>query len=346
MGVAMPKTIVIVCPDRNIKLWPNRIEEAAMGGGKSAILQLARAWARLGYSVTIAGAFVEEGEAQRVRTVPIENASGHYDAMIFVTGSLGHFRVPGIEGISGNKALFWMNAPLKMEPPETHAIDYFIAPAQFMARRAIDEWGYPSRKVVVIRGEGVSGKRRRTLFGSSRNPYSFIYASHPFKGLNNALVVLDGFKGRYPEILFDVYGGATLYGDDQTEISLDHFPPWAVAKGTIPQADVETRMSQYGAMLYLTHYLDGFSLATSEALASGVLVIATAQGANAELISHGWNGFLVGTRGEQPNLDEAKEILAEYFASPSSFDFIRRNAAASVPTWDEQAAQWEKVWTN
>lgn len=239
-----------------------------------------------------------------------------------------------------------MNAPLKMEPPETHAIDCYIAPAQFMARRAVDEWGYPSRKVVVIRGEGVSSKRRRSLFGSSRKPYSFIYASHPFKGLNNALIVLDSFKARYPDILFDVYGGATLYGDDQEEISLDHFPPWAKASGSIPQAEVESRMSQYGAMLYLTHYLDGFSLATSEALASGVLVIATALGANAELISHGWNGFLVGTKDGQPNLDEAKEILGEYFANPSSFDLIRRNATASVPTWDEQAVQWEQLWSS
>jgi glycosyltransferase involved in cell wall biosynthesis len=342
----MPKTVVIVCPDRNIKLWPNRIEEAAMGGGKSAILQLARAWGRRGYRVTIAGAFVEEGEDRRVRTIPIENARGHYDVIVFVTGSLGHFRVPGIEGISSDKALFWMNAPLKMEPPETQAIDYYIAPAQFMARRAVDEWGYPSRKVVVIRGEGVTAKRRPSSFGSPRRPYSFIYASHPFKGLNNALIVLDNFKGSYPDIMFDVYGGAALYGDDQVETPYDHFPPWVTANGSVPQAEVEMRMSQYGGMLYLTHYLDGFSLATSEALASGVLVIATAQGANAELISHGWNGFLVGIRDGQPNLDEAKEILGEYFAGPSSFDFIRRNATASVPTWDDQAAQWEKLWTN
>lgn len=315
-----------------------------MGGGKSAILQLARAWGRRGYRVTIAGAFVKEGEDRRVRTVPIENARGHYDAVVFVTGSLGHFRVPGIEGISGETSLFWMNAPLKMEPPETCSIDYYIAPAQFMARRAVDEWGYPSRKVVVIRGEGVSDKRRRSLFGSARKPYSFIYASHPFKGLNNALILLDSFKPAYPDILFDVYGGATLYGDDQEEISLAHFPPWAKACGSLPQAEVETRMSQYGVMLYLTHYLDGFSLSTAEALASGVLVIATAQGANAELISHGWNGFLVGTIEGQPNLEEAKEILGEYLLNPSSFDFIRRNATASVPTWDEQAAQWEKLW--
>lgn len=316
-----------------------------MGGGKSAILQLARAWGRRGYRVTIAGAFVKEGEHRRVRTIPIEDAKGGYDAVVFVTGSLGHFRVSGIEGIRGDRSLFWMNAPLKMEPPETHAIDFYIAPAQFMARRAVDEWGYPSRQVVVIRGEGVVSRRRRSMFGAPRNSHSFVYASHPFKGLGNAASVLENFRSSYPDILLEVYGGPALYGDDQPDASPGDYPPWIRTHGSVPQAEIESRMGQYGGMLYLTHYLDGFSLATSEALASGVLVIATAHGSNAELIRHGWNGFLVGVKDGQPDLNEAKEILGEYFAKPSSFDLIRRNATASVTTWDEQAAQWEQLWS-
>jgi glycosyltransferase involved in cell wall biosynthesis len=316
-----------------------------MGGGKSAILQLARAWGRRGYRVTVAGAFVKEREHRRVRTIPIEYAKGRYDTLVFVTGSLGHFRVAGIEGIRGDRSLFWMNAPLKMEPPETHAIDFYIASAQFMARRAIDEWGYPSRRVVVIRGEGVVSRRRPSLFTSRRDSYSFVYASHPFKGLDTAVGVLENFRGSYPDILFEVYGGPALYGDDQPDASPGDYPSWIRAHGSIPQAEIERRMGQYGGMLYLTHYLDGFSLATSEALASGVLVIATAHGSNAELIRHGWNGFLVGVKDGQPDLNEAKEILGEYFAKPSSFDLIRRNATASVTTWDEQAAQWEQLWS-
>jgi hypothetical protein len=41
-----PESIVIVCPDTNIRLWPTRLAEAATGGGKSAILRLAMARAR------------------------------------------------------------------------------------------------------------------------------------------------------------------------------------------------------------------------------------------------------------------------------------------------------------
>ena len=341
----MAKSVAIICPDRNIKLWPKRVEEAAMGGGKSAIVQLARAWGRRGYRVTIAGSFVKVDEHRRVRTTAIEDARGHYDVLVFVTGSLGHFRVNGIENINGETSILWMNAPSRVEVPETHAIDYYIAPAQFIAKLAVDEWGYPSRKVVVIRGEGIATKRRPSIMGSSRNSHSFVYASHPFKGLDNAITVLESFTSVYPDIFLDVYGGPALYGDDLPDAPPGQFPSWVRAHGSIPQAEIEKRMGQYGAMLYLTHYRDGFSLATSEALASGVLVIATAHGSNAELIRHGWNGFLVGVKDGQPDLNEAKEILGEYFAKPWSFDFIRRNATSSVSTWDEQAAQWEQLWS-
>jgi hypothetical protein len=40
------ESVVVVCPDTNIRLWSGRVLESAMGGGKSSILQLAEAWAR------------------------------------------------------------------------------------------------------------------------------------------------------------------------------------------------------------------------------------------------------------------------------------------------------------
>ena len=60
------ESIVIVCPDTHISLWPTRLAEAATGGGKSAILRLAMAWARAGHPVTIAGPAVVDGEIEGV----------------------------------------------------------------------------------------------------------------------------------------------------------------------------------------------------------------------------------------------------------------------------------------
>jgi hypothetical protein len=111
----MSKSIVIICPDTNIKLWVSRSQEAATGGGKSAILKLANAWARLGYDVTIA-ARVETSQRESLRIVPIEQAAGHYQVAIYVTGSLGRFDGLGIDKIDGRVSIFWIMAPTVSRP--------------------------------------------------------------------------------------------------------------------------------------------------------------------------------------------------------------------------------------
>jgi glycosyltransferase involved in cell wall biosynthesis len=99
-------------------------------------------------------------------------------------------------------------------------------------------------------------------------------------------------------------------------------------------------------MLYLTSYIDSFSPVTSEALAAGVIVIATAHGSNAEFIRHGWNGWLVPAGADSnPDLDSAETLLRAYLAAPSAYEDMRRRAADSVPSWDEQARAWERVWS-
>jgi glycosyltransferase involved in cell wall biosynthesis len=104
-------------------------------------------------------------------------------------------------------------------------------------------------------------------------------------------------------------------------------------------------MTGYGVMLYLAGMLDAFSSATAEALAAGVIVIASGQGSNAEFIRHGWNGFLVPADAEaRPDLGEAERVLRRYLERPERFRAMRRRAMESVPTWDEQAAQWRRVW--
>jgi hypothetical protein len=36
--------------------------------------------------------------------------------------------------------------------------------------------------------------------------------------------------------------------------------------------------------------------------------------------------------------------MAHYLREPERFDSIRENARLSVPTWDEQAAEWVRAW--
>lgn len=340
----MTESIAIVCPDVNIKLWATRTGEAAIGGGKSAILQLASAWARASHSVTIACPSVVEGQSGDLRICNLSQAAGTYDVVIYVTGSLGHFNLPEISEIEGSVRLLWMNSPNRVELPPGPAPDWFIAPARFLARRAIDEWGFPSERVVYIPGEAVT---RLPSGGQSvtRDEFAIIYASHPFKGLDNTIEVIERVRGDYPKVRLDVYGSAKLHGDVLDASLSDHYPQWVRIMGAVPQREVEQAMHGYGAMLYLTNYIDGFSLATAEALAAGVLVIATAHGSQAEFVQHGWNGFLISSNQQlEPDLNQAEELLRHYLADPPAFGDLRARARASVPSWDEQAGRWQRAW--
>jgi len=101
------------------------------------------------------------------------------------------------------------------------------------------------------------------------------------------------------------------------------------------------------AMLYATEWLDGFSLATAEAMAAGVVVIATDHGSNADLIRHGWNGLLMSSgESHKPDLKQAEELLRWYLTNPSAFDDMRERAAGSVQSWDHQAREWTRAWRN
>lgn len=342
----MSKSIVIVCPDTNVRLWATRVKDAAIGGGKSAILQLAAAWSRSGHNVTLACAAVVEGEAEEsYRITSLENGSGSYDVAIYVTGSVGHFNHPAIERIHGSVRLFWINGPGQVSLPPGRLPDAIIAPARFLARRAIDEWGFPANLVTVIPGEAISQTTTQMNWGQ-RDEYSVVYASVPHKGLDNVISLIDRVRADYPDIHLDVYGSESLHNDELRQQSRHDYPRWVSFAGDIPQHDLEGLMPRYGLMLYVTTWIDGFSLATAEALKGGVIVIATAHGSNAEFIRHGWNGFLVASGvGNQPDLVQAEDLLRHYLASPMTYQDMRERAAASVPSWDEQAKDWERIWT-
>lgn len=333
--------IAVICPDTNIELSVDAPDRVAIRGGKSAIVQLAAAWTRAGHEVTVFAGRVRPGRTERLQVRPFAETDGRYDVAIYVTGALGHFRDPVAARAQARVNLFWLNGPHRVEPPPFVKLDWIVAPARFLARRAIDAWGHPTERVVVIPGEAV--RERPTLADAPRNPAHAIYASHPDKGLAEALEVLARCRSLGVRCTLDVFGSASLWGVPLDAVAA--VGDWTRLAGDVPEREVARQMVGYGFMPYFTDWLDGFSTATAEAMAAGVIVFATAHGSNAEFIRHGWNGFLVGTIDGRPDLDEATRLLTHYLRAPHDFDAIRDNARRSVPTWDEQASEWAAVWS-
>lgn len=338
------ETIAVICPDSNLKLWATRTRDSYIGGGKNALLKLSHEWARAGHRVTIFASSATESSDGRLTVRELDTATGSFDVAVYITGSLGHFDVPGAHAVEAKTRLLWFNGPARIAPPRNVEIDFFVVPARFLARRAVEEWGIPSGRVVVIPGQAAS--KKRTFFGApKRDPFAFVYASHPAKGLVNAVQVLAPFQPRYPALTLSVFGSAKLWGDALSEEGAEPLPPWVKLRGEVPQESLEKELPTFGVMPYLTRWVDSFPPSASEAMAAGVIVIATAHGAHGEFLRHGWDGFLVRSgEGNEPDLDEARTLVEAYLSSPDAFEAMRHHAIAAVPSWGEVAAEWVEAW--
>ncbi|MGQ9496411.1 MAG: glycosyltransferase [Thermoanaerobaculaceae bacterium] len=217
-----------------------------------------------------------------------------------------------------------------------------MAPAQFLAQKAIVEWGFPAEKVVVIRGESADPCGGLARF-QRRNPYQGIFLSHPAKGLDQALVLFEKMRTRFPQMRLHVLGSERLWGDQKTA---DHrpLPQGAIFLGEKPPLEVGRLLPGYGFLLYLSPVIDGFSSATAEAMAAGLIVFAAAHGSNAELIMHGQNGFLIPLNQGLPDLDVAERLLGAYLQNPEAWNPLRVNARKHIPSWRSQAILWRQLW--
>jgi glycosyltransferase involved in cell wall biosynthesis len=332
--------VVVICPDTNIELSVDAPKRTAIRGGKSAIVKLAAAWARAGHRVTVFSGRVHAGSDTGLSVRPLAEIGGTFDVAIYVTGALGHFRELAHARPRAKVNIFWINGPHRVEPPDFVPIDWIIAPAKFLARRAIDEWGLPAGRVIVIPGDAVV-ERWPDELGRTRDPSRAFFACHPNKGLDEAVAVLGRCRPEQPCTL-DVYGTGAFWGAPVE----DRFPAsdWLRLMGDVSADQIARAMNSYGFMPFFTDWLDSFSTVTAEAMAGGAVVFATAHGATAELVRHGWNGFLVRVVDGRPDLAQAEDLLRNYLRDPSKFDFVRENARRSVATWDEVAAQWARVW--
>lgn len=333
--------IVIYCPDENIRLSVERLTRQATGGGKAAILRLAWEWAEMGHSVTVACALAEEGRVGRLAVTSTPPQTQGDEVAIFVTGARGHFEGWEEPGKKAWRKVFWINGPNQVHPPQLD-LHWVIAPSQFLALRATAEWGFAPEKVVTIRGEAANPVIPAPGFGG-RDPHRGVFASHPAKGLDFAIAAFQQVRRSFPNLQLDIYGSERLWGDSKRVLSRS-LPAGVTFCGERPSTEMSHLMARYGFMLYLSPVIDGFSSATAEAMAAGVVVFATAHGSNAELIRHGWNGFLIPLQAQIPNLDIAERLLGRYASDPTAFEPIRERAVQSIPTWRDQAEQWRQVW--
>jgi polysaccharide pyruvyl transferase CsaB len=337
------RSVAIYCPDTNIPLSLQALGSKAVRGGKAAILQTAKALARKGAEVTVFGAAVEPGIADGVTLLPLEACAGFHDVAIFTTGAEGHFRQPAAQRLEAHIRVFWVSGPVKVEPPPG-PIHWIVAPAAFIAERGVRQWGFPAPNTVVIRGEAVPARlETAALLTRERNPLRGVFLSHPAKGLDSILAVLQRLREKGFPVELDVYGSVAFWQEEPS--LLRSSPSWVQLRGELPQQDTVRFLSQYGFMPYFVRWEDGYSLATAEAMAAGVVVFVSAHGSNREFVADGFTGIHVPMLGAEPDTGAAERALERYFRNPEAYEPMRLASARAVATWDERANEWLELFS-
>jgi len=340
--------VVIYCPDTHILYDATLPDQRGVGGGLMARIRLAQALARGGHRVTVianvsrphvrAGVTylpLDQAERKRTADVLILDSSGGALSLepalnLSIRASLREVRVQGFAPIRGLDRL---------------AFDFIIPCSNFILNVIHRDWGLNERPAFVIYNgfpKLPELSRIRSLF-HRRDPFRLIYTSHPSKGLESALAVLDRLRVRDPRYHLYVFGGDALYGGRDTPIPRH---AGVIYMGTRGQPQVLRALERSAVAILLQDRPEPFGMVLTEAMYYGAIPVASPVGAYPEIIRHGWNGFLIpGDHRSEEARSEAAECIHRLTQQPDWADTIRRNARQIPWDWDTQARVWVNHWT-
>lgn len=333
------RTLALYCPDINLPLGIDLPSRAALRGGKAGLIHWARALANRGFEVTIFAGNAVRGTQDLLSVRGLNECQGSFDVLVFHTGQVLHFQQPEIDRLEGKVRILWLRGPVRVAEPDG-PLDFVVAESVYVKKLAESEWGFPSNKLRVIRGEAVLHKfPLRAIRNTARDPFLGVYLSTPEKGFHNIFTVLDSLYAKGLRFRLLVFGDTSFWDKAAKPANI----PWLHFAGDIPQDNIPETLLGCGFMPYFVDWADGCSLATAEAMSAGVVVFASNHGSNAELVADRETGFLVPVEAGKPNLSEAAALLELYLRQPEKFESIRLAAAKSIPTWQERAVEWETL---
>jgi glycosyltransferase involved in cell wall biosynthesis len=196
--------------------------------------------------------------------------------------------------------------------------------------------GLPASSIQVIHN-GVDLERFKPNSDAKRDPYKLLFAGALVvdKGIHLAVEAYAALKSEFPQLSFDVYGSAGLWGREPLfdEGKLEQQLPGLKFHGAVSQEQLATAFTQAGLMLVPSIWFDAFNLTAAEAQASGCPVVAFDSGGLSEVVSHGLSGLVVS--------EISKEALIKHIAA------LLRNPA-EMSRLSDQASVWARArfdWT-
>lgn len=338
----MSYSIAFFCPDHHIVSNWNEMNNVGVGGGITARLRIAHALADIGNQVTLYVNCPRDEEIQGVQYIHYSHPGKVTADALILSSSGGELDLGGWRNskISTGIKILLIAGAEQPKGIDINDLDYIYAPSNFIRGIVERQWTI-SRKQLFVQYHGIP-EENYTAKHIYRDDHALVFLSHPSKGLSAARSLLQQLRNSDVRYLLHVYGGSRLWGEEDTSFLLD---PGVVDHGMVGQKDLACALMGMSFSIHLQTRQEPFGLSVIESMRAGCIVIASPVGAYPEIITHGFNGFLIPGDPEDPLVCQtAADWIRNISRNKDYADYIRSNAVRSVQTWHQVARTWVGHW--
>lgn len=341
----MNYSVIIFCPDRHILFDASMPDKQGVGGGLMARLRLAQALVSQGHRVAIIAHVKREQVHQGVTYIPLESANTLQQADVLVMISSGgalSLESAGELKIEARLREVWVQGTIPIQGLPQARPDFIVPASNFLHETISAEWGVGKNvRLAVIYNGAPDLDAGRPAKPPQRDPFSLAYTSHPSKGLDAAMGVLQFLRKQEPRFKLHVFGGDALWGGEDKQFKGEN----VLFHGTQGQGKVLQALRSINFSMNLQRRLEPFGMVLTEAMKQGCIPVASPVGAYKELLKDHYNGFLVSGDAEAAETQEmAANLILKLLKVPDYLEYVRERAQDMPWTWDRQAQVWLAHW--
>jgi glycosyltransferase involved in cell wall biosynthesis len=341
----MSYSVIIFCPDQHILFDASMPDKQGVGGGLMARVRLAQALVTLGHRVTLLAHVKKAQVHQGVSYLPLQatNELKQSDVLIMISsGGALSLESAGKLGIEARLREVWVQGTIPIQGLAQARPDFIIPASNFLHETISAEWGVEKKvKLAVIYNGAPDLNGNCFTRQPQRDSFSLAYTSHPSKGLDAAVGVLQFLRQQEPRFKLHVFGGDALWGGQDKQRKGEN----VFFHGTQGQGKVLHALHSINFSMNLQRRLEPFGMVLTEAMKQGCIPIASPVGAYQELIKDHYNGFLVPGDAEATETQKmAAELILKLCKVPDYLEYVREQAQAMPWVWERQARVWMAHW--
>ncbi len=339
--------IVFTCPPQSAYEFDEELYKTkGMGGSETALIEMAKWLKKLtGRRVIVfnmrAQSLVSESQVEYFSTNAIHDYFSKFEPAVHIAWRHNirltkapsylwchDLMIPGVEnGLSQDKVLSL--SPFHRD---------FLSSSQ----------GVPKDRILLTRN-GISPEKWEQIPAKTKNPYKFVYASSPDRGLDRVMHILDIVREKYPVDLHVFYGLDNLYKYGQAALadklkSMASERSWVTLHGFTEQKQMYAQCADAAVWCHPNDFIETYCITVLEMMRSGVYAISRKWGGLADTIApFAENGMATLMEIDSITPEQHKEWAKECIKAIESKAWEKVAINPQDFAWSSVAAEWVKL---